>query len=292
MYSKHAFQFILMIWLGIGLVGCTGQAYQQTLVAEHDFFGTQVSDLMATNTLESARVRITLDYVNTQTSLIATQSQFLKATLVGQGTEMPYLNTLQARVIQRPVEDVVAPLIEPFGLFDVPSDDDISTGVNDAESLTSATATPSAIPSPIITPAMALTESALTAVAQAPPATTIEDESVLPDFVGEVRLGRRVGGDDCVTEAMNSFPSSTQEIYISVRLEGSPANTRFISRWNSPDGNSVTFEFTPDFSVRDACIWFFLEPIDLPFIVGNWTVDLSVNNPDERDTYRFSIVDG
>jgi hypothetical protein len=283
-------QYIIsaLVLLLLSITGCTGISAQQTLVADHALVGTQVSELAMTSTVERARLQITLDYVNTQPALLATQSQFLKATLVGNGTPLASLNDYQATVIQQP--RIALPTASPTNNVDPNSE--AQAGMPAPPPTADVTATPSPVPSPIITPAIALTQGALTAIAEATPVTGVNDvnASTLPAFVSDIRLGTSVGNDDCVGQATTTFNITTPEIYISARITDSPANTRFSTRWTAPDGNSVTFDFTPDFSIDDACIWFFIDQTDLSFIAGNWSVNFDVNNSGGGDDFAFNIV--
>lgn len=81
------------------LSACAAGEAQQTLAANHASAGTQVADLRITTTVQGARLRTTLDYVQTEVGFAATQSQFLKSTLVARGTDQAYLDAFQRQMI-------------------------------------------------------------------------------------------------------------------------------------------------------------------------------------------------
>ena len=104
-------------------------------------------------------------------------------------------------------------------------------------------------------------------------------------------MSQRVGNDDCAVGVTNTFSVSSTQIYIVARAVGVQSGTRLGSVWRKADGTPlVEFDFTPDFTIQDACIWFFAAPEDFPFEAGSYTVTLTVNNQPASNPVPFTIA--
>lgn len=81
--------------------------------------------------------------------------------------------------------------------------------------------------------------------------------------------------DGCALDNLQSFPSTEDEIYLVVEGRDIPPNVTFFTRWTPPNAAAFdTVSWTPDQGFDEICIWFFITPSDLPFAMGDWTVEL------------------
>lgn len=101
---QRSFWWFLLLMV---ISGCAGGSAGSQLVSDHEFASTQIADLRITTTVQKARIQTTVDFVETRVAQVATQSQFLKATLVQRGTPMADLIQFQEQVMEQPV------IIEP-----------------------------------------------------------------------------------------------------------------------------------------------------------------------------------
>ena len=245
--------FLLCLCLIAFLCACGANPDDERLLQERDLAATQIVNIIETATVQAARIQTTLDYAGTSVSLLATQSQFLQATVVGQGIPESAIADLRQSIVQSEFlpptptpegETVRAPLaITPFA------------------PATPAPATPTPAP-------------------QDPNAPRLEN----------VVTALGVGRDDCAVNVTDRFPRSTTAIYVVATAVNIPANTRLSSRWLRDGVTRAEFDFTPDFNIARACIWFFADPRDFAFEGGTWTIALEINGAPTA-TVTFTIVD-
>ena len=100
-----------------------------------------------------------------------------------------------------------------------------------------------------------------------------------------------VGSNDCALGSVTTFSSSTEQIYVVATAANIAPNTRLSSRWFQ-EGNEVAFhDFTPDFTIEQNCIWFFIDQTDTAFTPGNWSVQLSINDAPAAPPVAFTITE-
>jgi hypothetical protein len=218
---------------------------------------SQVAALQAAATQESARLRTTLDYAGTRVSLAATQGSFLELTLEARGTPPAVIASFRQ---------------EMFASFATPTPTPTLALRGDAT--VNAAQPPTQI---IITPL------AISTLPGAPPADP--NAPRLENIVTAVD----VGSDDCAVGITNVFTTAMPEIYVVARARNIPNGTRLASRWRFNGEQVIRYEFTPNFTIQDACIWFFMDQTDVTFSVGEWTVQLEINDVPAAPPSAFSI---
>jgi len=127
---------------------------------------------------------------------------------------------------------------------------------------------------------------------QSPPAST----DLLTPTVGAPTLynivtAAGVGSNDCALASVNSFPSSTAEIYVVATAANITPGTTLGSQWFNAGQQVVAHSFTPDFTIDQNCIWFFIDTSDTPFTPGSWSVQLTINNVPAGSSVPFSITE-
>jgi hypothetical protein len=247
--------FFLSLCLIVCLCACGVNPDDERLLQERDLAATQIVHIIATATVQAARIQTTLDYAATSVSLLATQSQFLQATVVGQGIPESAIAELRQRIVQ----EVSLP----------------PTPTLEGETAAPLAITPFARATPTPAPLM--------------PASAPLDPNA--PRLENVVTALGVGNDDCAVNVTDSFSRSTSAIYVVAVAVNIPANTRLASRWMRDGTARATFDFTPDFSIQRACIWFFADPNDFAFETGAWTIALEINGVTAA-TATFTIVDG
>lgn len=267
LYKQIAPHTMLLMLLIFALTACGADANtQQTMVAYHTLVSTQRVAFYTTATVEAERALVTLDAIQDRIDRALSQRQFMLATLEARGIDTRLL----------------PPLITPTPA--PPSPTPADTSLADSTPDIADTPLPTAV---IITPlAITPTSAVMVAPLQQPIATPIPN-SPLRDVVMSTGVGR----DDCAVGVTNTFSVNSAEIYIVARAVGVQSGTRLGSIWQKADGTTVAqFDFTPNFNIRDACIWFFATPDDFPFEAGNYTVILTVNNQVASNPVLFTIT--
>ncbi|MDX2076888.1 MAG: hypothetical protein SFZ02_10685 [bacterium] len=225
---------------------------QQTMVAYNTAIATQRAVFYLTATVDAERGFVTLDAIQDRIDRAMVQRQFMLSTLEARGVDISRLPQL------------TTPTPAPFS--PTPSD---SSAI---------TATPmigdTPLPTAVVVTLIAITPTANIAQ-QSPAQNTANTNSPLRDVV----MAQGVGDDDCAVGITNTFSVNTAEIYVVARAVGVQAGTNLGASWAKADGTAlVRFDFTPDFDIEDACIWFFAAPEDFPFEAGGYSVVLDINN--------------
>lgn len=125
------------------------------------------------------------------------------------------------------------------------------------------------------------TDALLAAAEDAP--TPIGGSGIIPDTADtgaaltDIVTAPGVLPDDCAQSPTSQFTTNTAEIYVVARAQNISSGTTLTSRWLQEGTEVATFDFTPDFEIDDACIWFFIDQSDVTFISGTWSVALDIN---------------
>ena len=98
-----------------------------------------------------------------------------------------------------------------------------------------------------------------------------------------------VGSDDCALNPTSSFTTDTAEIYVVATGMNITAGTNIAARF-SVGGQEIRHDFTPDFDINGACIWFFIDQNDLTFQAGTWSVLLELNSTAVTPPIPFTIT--
>lgn len=236
---------------------------EQTLVAENYVLNTEIAALRATATVEADRMLVTLEHAQTAMSHVTGQTQELSATLIARGTPSVDLSGLSPQVT------VDIPTLEPALQIAPPANSAI-----------------------VITPGSVSAETgALPGDTAQQPALVITPVSAENTVLSNIVTAPGVGDDDCAINPTSQFTSSSSEIYVVARARGVAANDEIVSRWYRDGEEVINYPWTPGFEIEDACIWFFIEESEVPFVPGNWQVQMELNGEVVGAPVTFTILD-
>lgn len=254
------------------LAGCANREAQRTLEANHILVSTQIADLRITATVQAARARTTVDFVETRAAVAATKGQLLEATLVAYGIPVEAVQTYRARVLGNRSTTTPSPTHDPAAL------PQLTTRPQSSPTPLPLTITPTA---PVVTPFSLL----LTPTSEFLPA-----DPDAPHLENPVTAAA-VDSDDCAINITSQFETTSAEIYIVAEAVNAPAGTIIEARWFR-EGESIgpIYSFAPDFDIERACIWFFVDPTDFEFLPGVYAVDLVLNGEPASPSIAFTIA--
>lgn len=248
----------LFVLLAGVLAACGGvSAEKQTLEAHQQEQSTQLHDLRMTATVGAERLQITLEHMETRIARANNQQENILATLEVRGVD-------------------ISNLPEPATLPPVPP-----TSTVDPNAPAKVTDVMAASPVPVL-------EVTPFATASATPFPTLAEPELLQ--LREIVMATGVGVDDCATEVTNRFSPETEQIYVVARAVDLPAGTVLTSQWLRDGAPLATFDFTPDFVIEDACVWFFADQTDFQFTPGSYSVNLLLNGEPAAPPIPFAIV--
>lgn len=98
MMMRRPFTALFTLAIMAVLAACAPISADANLAADHEIASTAIQAARITATVNAARLETTLSYSGTRVAFAATQSQFLKATLSGRGTDIAVLEAFQERV--------------------------------------------------------------------------------------------------------------------------------------------------------------------------------------------------
>lgn len=102
-------------------------------------------------------------------------------------------------------------------------------------------------------------------------------------------LSEGVGSNDCAIASQTAFSTATSEIYVVATAANIPPGTLLASRWFNEGAEVVAHDFTPDFTIEQNCIWFYIDQADVAFTPGNWSVQLEINGAPVASPVAFTI---
>jgi hypothetical protein len=219
--------------------------YSLVLLAAAMLAGCQrQNEIQLTLVAQNATLQSEIDAVRQTATVDAERLQITvdyMATRVGQAEQsrVELQATLNARGIDSSGIANAAPLATPFPLPGVPNNNETNP------------VTP--IPEQAVVPA----------------------ESTQPALVDYV-IAPGVGNNDCAINPRNTFTTSDAEIYVVATGVNIPAGTNIAARF-AVAGQEVRHDFTPNFDIDGACVWFYIDQSDLEFRAGTWSVQLELN---------------
>ncbi len=83
---------------------------------------------------------------------------------------------------------------------------------------------------------------------------------------------------------------SATDIYVTATANDTAAGTTFSSTWYYEGTQVAYYEWTPDFSIRSACIWFHMPASEVDYTAGNYNVQLAVNGTNVGAAAAFTIT--
>jgi hypothetical protein len=239
----------------------TQPADLQTENLEIEIAGTEIAAVRQTATANADRLAITLEYAQTAVGNVDQQSTRIAATLVAGGMAIVDASAITA----------VAPT-EAFensgGLVNSPVPEISATPFVSGEGSARGSITIQEPPSPT------------------PLATA---DSSRPRLAS-ITLTEQVGADDCPIGSATSFSANAQDIYAAaVAYNLTPAHV-VSSRWLLDGTEAAFYEWSPDFNIQEACIWFHLPASAVTFTPGNWSVELAIDGVSVGTPIAFTIA--
>lgn len=105
----------------------------------------------------------------------------------------------------------------------------------------------------------------------------------------DLMMAPGVGSDDCALSPTTSFTTDTAEIYVVATGVNISPGTNIAASF-SVAGQEIRYDFTPDFAIDGACLWFFIDQTDLEFRPGTWSVQLELNGAPASPPIPFTIT--
>lgn len=253
---------------------------------------TQIAAVRNTATVSADQLLITLEYAQTSVANVELQSTRISATLMAQGTAFIDVGEITFTTPEPSALDAVAP-----------------DGDTTIESIPPTQPDLPAIANPLLTPGAAATLSAVTPQGGAGEGAARGDAPLVPQTpspviasptpdpnaptLTQIALSTTVGADDCPTNATTSFSSGAAGIYIGAVAQNVTAGTTLSSTWYLEGSQIAFYDWTPDFAINGACVWFYLPAEEASeaggFLPGNWSVELAVNGLRVGTPLNFSV---
>lgn len=95
--------------------------------------------------------------------------------------------------------------------------------------------------------------------------------------------------DGCAATVQSAFAADIQRIYVTARAFNINAGTTMRVEWFYEGTSSFTESFTVDANDDDFCLWFYIEPTEVAFSTGSWTVQLYANEQPIQPSASFTI---
>lgn len=257
--NHHTNHLRIVIWgiIAITLVACGEiRTDRRTLEAQLNFHETRRAALYTTATVAIERELIVVEDAQTQVARAKAQQAGMLSTLEARGVDISIL-PLAATLPSYPTQPTVPP---QFG-------------------------EPTALPVTQPVAAPQVTPFTMT------PANTVVPQIATTNSLRSIAMARGVDDNDCATGITDIFNTETERIYIVVQAIDIQSGMVITSRWLRDDIELVTFNFTPDFHIEDACVWFFADQTDFDFMPGNYSIILEVNSIPASQPIPFTIVD-
>lgn len=105
-----------------------------------------------------------------------------------------------------------------------------------------------------------------------------------------VVMAPEVGNDDCALRPISSFSSGAERIYVVATAASITSGTTLGSLWYQGETQVAAHDFTPDFEINGACIWFFVDQADFVFTPGSYSVQLTINGAPAGPRLQFTVT--
>lgn len=236
---------------------------EMTLSVQNQVLNTEIAAIRATATVEADRILVTLEHAQTAVNDVDDQTQDLQATLAAQG--LPPVDISSISPVPESVFATPPPIIDPSTL----NNNVAPIGI-----------TPAAT-SPVIIPNQNNAALVITSVA-------VQQQAAGP--LQNIVTSDSVGSDDCALNPSTTFTATTPEIYVVARAVGVGPNDNITSRWFAGGSEIISYDWTPNFEIENACIWFYIDQDEVMFTPGSWSVQMELNGQTVGSPVAFSIV--
>ncbi|MBA3871339.1 MAG: hypothetical protein H0X30_19525 [Anaerolineae bacterium] len=102
---------------------------------------------------------------------------------------------------------------------------------------------------------------------------------------------RKRDSDGCADGTQSQFPIDTPIIYATTRAPSISAGTVVAVEWKYQGQVVGNGSYTLPKDQTNFCMWFPLDPANIPFTVGSWSVQFSLNGNVVEPTMFFNIGD-
>lgn len=259
---KRIFILLLLV-VGIGISACnffTQPTDLQTENLENEIAATQIAQVRETATVNADRLFITLEFAQTAVRDVEIRSTRMASTLIASGMLF----------------------VDASGLTLVPPTAEAGAAAGSTAVMSER----------FVTPVVSGQGSARSNVPiQEPPSPTpiaTADPNV-PNLTN-LTLTERVGGDDCPIGAATSFTTSTTDIYATAVAHNLRPGNLVTSTWTRDGAQAAFYEWSPNFEIAEACIWFHLPASAVEFVPGNWSVQLALDGAPVGSPLTFTIA--
>jgi len=256
---KRFFLMMLLIGAAYTLSACnffTQPGDLQTETLANEIANTEIAAVRQTATVSADRLLVTLQFVETSVGIMQQQGTRIAATMVAAG--MPIIDT-----------SAISPI--------APAND------------------PAASPNPAgnnVTPVISGEGAARANIPIQNPPTPTPIATSDPNIprIDTILLAEQVGVDDCPLGAATDFSASATDIYATaIAYNLTPANT-VRSRWLRDGAEITAYDWTPNFEIAQACIWFHLPAAAVEFVPGNWSVEFTLDGALVGSPVNFTIT--
>jgi hypothetical protein len=267
---------LLALWSAAALAGCNFFAPDtsvQLLEEENRAYSTQIAEIRATATFVGDQFLATQQAAETAVRSVDLQSTRIASTLVARGT----------------------PLVDASAITPIPP-----TPLPIGAMLEGGSAGDNAVNPQLVTPMVTPGGSARGSIPVGPtPAFTDLPQSAPTPLPPINSSGQAASGDagivtdDCPVSPTSSFTAAATTIYVTAIARSLPAGSTVTSRWLFGGVEQVSYDWTPDFDIDGACIWFFITPEAVAFSPGAWSVELLLNGASVgSNTFTIAGADG
>ncbi len=239
------------------LVACGATPPLQTATAAFQQAQTELESLIATATVERARIQTTLDYAEDRVAGAKAADEFLRHNLSNLGTDSAFI-ARELELIRLPAAGV-AP----------------GPGATQPAKADPQAPQPEKAPSVIVTP---------------PVRGRAAERQETSARLEEVVMASGVDASDCAIDRNPRFTPASTAIYVVARAFEIPAGARISSTWRRAGVEVAAFSFQPEYRIHDSCIWFFIDQTDSPFLVDGWSVAIEVEGVALGPAVDFQIV--
>ena len=239
----------------------------QTENLQNEIAQTQIAAVRATATVNADRLLTTLENAQTAVGNADLQSTRIVATLMAQGTPFVDASGITPVALTAPPQNVDQP-----------------------------TSGAPQIANPLLTPQVSGQGSARgdSALVPVTPTVLVQQQDQPVETSGapltNIQVTEQVGSDDCPINPTNTFTMSATDIYVTAVANGTAAGTTFSSTWYYEGTQIAYYEWTPDFSISSACIWFHMPASEVDYVAGNYTVQLAINGANVGAAVAFTIT--
>jgi hypothetical protein len=96
--------------------------------------------------------------------------------------------------------------------------------------------------------------------------------------------------DGCVENPVVTFPEGVQRIYATVIAYNITANTPLAAEWSQDGSVVVTQSYNIPRTADEICLWFYIDPTDIPLSAGQWAVQLFAEGWPLEGPMAFTIA--